>query len=48
MPFFLLKFVLDAACGALNALGGFCFLPARRFIMPSVIAVTAVLASHVW
>lgn len=38
-----LKFLVFAVCSALFWLGGFCWLPARRFIMPSLLMVTCVL-----
>ena len=43
-----LKIAVSLICGALDALGGFCFLPARRFIMPFILAVTVSILLHIW
>lgn len=44
----LIKLLTDLTCGVLNSLGGFCWLPARRFIMPFVIGVSFFLITHIW
>jgi hypothetical protein len=43
-----LKLSIALLCGVLDALGGFCFLPARRFIMPTVLCVTTSILLHIW
>ncbi len=43
-----IKLIVDLACGALNAWGGFSWHNARRFIMPFVIGATAALITHIW
>lgn len=42
------KIGLCIACGILNALGGYCFLASRRYIMVSVIAVSVSYFLHIW
>lgn len=44
----LINAVVNIACGALNAWGGYKFIEARRFIMPFVLAVYVSIKSHVW
>ncbi len=44
----IIKLVISLVCGALDALGGFCFLPARRFILPFVLAVSVSIFLHIW
>lgn len=43
-----LKLAISVICGVLDAVGGFCFLPARRFIMPSILAVSISVLLHTW
>lgn len=42
------KLIIIAICGGLFALGGYSFLPARRFIMPFILAIMASVATNVW
>lgn len=43
-----IKALIDMACGALNAWGGYSWHNARRFIMPCVIAAGVSIATGVW
>lgn len=43
------KLIVMAICSALFWLGGFCWIPARRFIMPTILMLLCLLISHsVW
>jgi len=42
------KLIIDAICGVLNAIGGYCWLAARRYIMPCMIAIGVSLQSGTW
>lgn len=42
----ILKLAISLSAGALDALGGYCFLPARRFIMPTVMALSTCYFIH--
>ena len=44
----ILKLIIDFFCGLLNLVGGYCFLPARRFIMPTILALGISISSHTW
>ena len=48
MPLILIKLLISAVCGVIDSLGGFCFLPARRFILPSVLAISVSFFDHIW
>lgn len=41
-----IKIIIMAICSALFWLGGFCWLPARRFIMPSILTVSCLYFSN--
>lgn len=41
-----IKILIMASCAALFWWGGFCFLPARRFILPSILAVFCAFYLH--
>lgn len=43
-----IKILTDLACGALNAWGGWKWHNARRFLMPSLLALTISFALHSW
>ena len=43
-----IKLLVDAICGALNALGGLHFLWMRRYMIPVIIGATAAIITHVW
>jgi len=45
---FILKILISALCGWLNYKGGKDWLPARRFIMPAVIALYCAIAVKTW
>jgi hypothetical protein len=44
----MIKLVVMLICAALYFIGGLCFLPARRFIMPFVIALACAFFTGVW
>ena len=44
----ILKIITDLLCGVLNAIGGWEFLPARRFIMPFVLGISTSIVTQVW
>lgn len=44
----LIKLLIDAGCGVLDALGGYHWLFCRRFIMPALIGVSVAIFCHVW
>ena len=48
MPLLTVKLIIDLACGALFAWGGFDFLAARRYIMPCVIAIYLSIVCHIY
>lgn len=48
MLLLLIKLFVDAGCGALNAWGGFSWHNARRYLMPSLIAITCAVLTHCW
>lgn len=41
-----IKLLISASAGSLDALGGYCFLPARRFIMPPIISIASCYFIH--
>lgn len=43
-----MKFATIAICAALFSLGGYCFLPARRFIMPFILAIAISVVTNIW
>jgi len=47
MLILLFKIILDVICGVLNAIGGYCWHNARRYLMPVVIAIGVSLSTGV-
>ena len=48
MPILLIKLLISSICGILDAVGGYCWTPARRFIMPSILAISVSSFLHIW
>ena len=44
----ILKLIIDLCCAILNAIGGYCWHNARRFIMPCFLAVGVSLSTGLW
>ena len=44
----IIKIIVDLACGALGAIGGWKWHNARRFIMPTLLAIAFSFVSHTW
>ena len=42
------KLIIASLCGILDSIGGYCFVPARRFIMPFVLAIAVSIISRTW
>ena len=43
-----IKLCIASLCGALDGIGGLCWLPARRFIIPVVLCVSVSTLLHIW